>query len=135
MNATTTLLSPDFFKGLMGAADEAKKTVYQIYWDIFISFLAKYWAIVLIALVVILVVAVMRYAITGRWRMLGSVLYHDLYFGILFIVGSIFGSDIFVSSWFSMACTLILYPFCYWTVRVFLVKTGIKKTSFSYRNY
>ena len=68
-------------------------------------------------------------ALMGRWGMLGSVLYHYLYFGILFVVGLIKGPEIFVSEYFEIACAIILYPICYFTVGTILDKTGIHKRS------
>jgi len=104
---------------------EATKTVYQIYWDTLISFLSKHWIAVTLLAVIILIIALVK-AILGRWGMLGSILYHYFYFGILLIVGLIWGSNIFVSDFFHLACTILLYPACYFLVGVILNKTGLR---------
>lgn len=125
MTTSTTNFGKDMIDALMKAIDEGTKQAYHMLWDALISFLSEHWIAVLIVLTVVLAIAVVK-AIMGRWGMLGSVLYHYLYFGILFLVGLIWGSDIFVSNWFSVACTIILYPICYFVVGIILEKTGLK---------
>jgi|GEM_PF-1071380 len=135
MNATTTLFGPKFAEMIIKAKEDGEKTGARMYWDILMSILSKHLTSILIFLAIILIVAIIE-AARGRWGMLGKVLYNYLYFGILFIVGSIFGPEIFVSSWFSIACTAALYPFCYWLVGIILTKLGlIKRGYFPHRSY
>lgn len=124
MNSTTTL-EFNFIDVLLKTIDSTTKSVYWVLWNTLLSFLIKHWMVVVTILIVTLIVAIIR-AIIGRWGMLGSVLYNYLYFGILFAVGLIWGSDVFVSNWFSVVCTVILYPVCYFVVRLILEKTGLK---------
>jgi len=126
MNTTTTI---ELVKSFWNTIDVATKKIYQMLWTALLSFLVQHWIVVLIVLVAILGIAIMK-ALLGRWGMLGSVLYNYLYFGILFIVGLIFGSDIFVNNWFSVACTLALYPICYAIVGIILEKTGLHRRKY-----
>ncbi len=108
---------------LFQALDEGTKQGARMAWHVLISILVDYWIVVIVLLLVVLLIAIVE-ALLGRWGMLGSALYHYLYFGILFIVGLIWGSDIFVSNLFSIFCTLMLYPLCYWITGRILVKMG-----------
>ncbi len=130
MNPTTTQTVPDFLKTLIPQIfqtfDEATRKAYRMLWDIFMSFVVDHWLVILGILIFVFLITFAR-ALTGRWGMLGSVLYNYLYFGILFVVGLIKGSDIFVSEYFEIICAVILYPFCYFTVRVILDKFGIRR--------
>jgi hypothetical protein len=111
---------------LLKIIDEKTKEAYRLYWDVLLSSLSKYWIDVVSILTIILLIALIEAAM-GRWGMLGSVLYNYLYFGILFVVGLIWGPDVFVSNFFHVACTLILYPTCYLIVGIFLERTGFRK--------
>jgi hypothetical protein len=130
MTSTTALIDPRILiksiKEGMDAADIATKAVYQVLWANLIDYLSKNWIIIVSFLTIFLFIAIIK-AILGRWRMLGSILYHYIYFGILFTIGLIFGSDIFVNNIFSVACTVILYPVCYKVVGIILVQTGLKR--------
>ncbi|OHE25025.1 MAG: hypothetical protein A2Z84_01260 [Tenericutes bacterium GWA2_35_7] len=132
MNSTTTQPVPEFLKDLVPQIihmfDEATRSAYRMLWKIFMSFVIEHWLAILIVLIIVFLIS-LAFAIMGSWGMLGSVLYHYLYFGILFIAGLIKGSDIFVSEYFEIFCAIILYPVCYYTVGTILDKTGIHKRS------
>lgn len=108
---------------ILNAFDEGAKQGARMAWQVLISILVEHWIVVLIFLLLVLFIAIVE-ALLGRWGTLGKVSYHYLYFGILFIVGLIGGSDIFVSNLFSIFCTLMLYPLCYWITGRILVRTG-----------
>lgn len=131
MISTTTQFGSSFAKDLIitiiEKSDEVTKKIYQALWHALLSFLAAHLFIVITVLAVIFFIAIGDYIITGRWRMLGSVLYNYLYFGVLLVIGLIWGSDIFVSDIFHLACTAILYPICYLVTRAFLNVTGIRR--------
>lgn len=112
------------YTNLITSFEDGIKIAYQIYWDVLISFLLENWDIVIIILFTILMIAGIK-AIGGRWGMLGSVLYNYLYFGILFIIGLIWGPTIFVSNFITIFCTIILYPVCYFFVGVILDKVKL----------
>ena len=130
MNSTSTATGTEFTKKMLdaffNAIDEGTKQAYHMLWNALISFLVDHWISVLVLLAVILIIAIIK-AVLGRWGMLGSVLYNYLYFGILFVIGLIWGSDVFASNWLTIAGTVILYPACYLTVRVILDKTGLRR--------
>ncbi len=115
MNATETPfflpteISPWFVKTFFDAIPQA----YKILWDnLFIPFfIANYVWIILVLFIIFTYVSIK--AFMGRWGSLGSFLYNFFYFGILFIVGLVWGPETFASDLFKLACTAILYPLCY----------------------
>jgi hypothetical protein len=111
----------------MNAYSDGQKRAAEIYWVSLMDFLSRHGVLVIVSLLTILVFAVIVYLISGLWSTLGSVLWHYLYFGMLFVAGLIWGPTIFVSDFFHEACTIILYPVCYFLVRVILTETGIRK--------
>lgn len=130
MSTTTPITSPEFLKsivtGMLDIFDNGVKEAYRMIWNAFMEFLIHFWLPVLIILVIVLAVATAR-ALAGYWGMLGSVLYHYFYFGILFVVGLIKGPEVFVHEYFEIVTFLILYPVCYLTVRVILDKFGLRR--------
>jgi hypothetical protein len=100
-----------------------------MWWNALISFLHQHWMAVIIILAAVFITALIR-ALMGRWGMLGSVLYNYLYFGILFVVGLVWGSDVFVSDYLHLACTAILWPVCYFLVGWILDKSGLRERIF-----
>ncbi len=130
MPTTTSPFGPEFVKDLivwfLQAINEATKKTYRMYWSFLISFLKEHWILTTAILILILVIAIIR-AFGGYWGMLGSVLYNYLYFGILFMIGLINGSDVFASEYFEIICAIILYPICYFTVGRILDKLGVMR--------
>lgn len=130
MTTTTPITSPEFVKsivtGMFDAFDNGTREAYRMIWNAFMEFLVHFWLPILIILLVVLAMAIVR-ALAGYWGMLGSVLYNYLYFGILFVVGLIKGSDIFVSEYFEIVTFLILYPICYFTVGAILDKFSLRR--------
>ena len=98
----------------------------QMLWDIFLQFLIQNWLYTIPTLFLLLTIATFR-ALTGRWGQLASLLYNTLYFGTLFVVGLIWGPQVFVSDWFDFARLVILYPLCYWLVGRFLSWSGLRR--------
>ena len=131
MNASTTNpLGNDFLKelvtGLFNAVDEGTKQAYRMIWSAIKELLIQHWGWVIVALVTILLIAILEYLVTRRWAMLGSVLYNYLYFGVLFIVALIFGSDVFASDWFKIVL-FIVYVVCFIAVGKFLRTIGVRR--------
>ncbi len=124
--ASTTPLDSDFAKQmvdlLFNGIDEGLKQGAHMLWNILIFFLKEHWLAVLIIFFLIFVTVTVK-AMTGRWGSLGSFLYNILYFGILFIIGLVWGPEVFVSDYFNAAMTVILYPTCYFLVGIILDKT------------
>lgn len=124
MISTSTPLGPEFVKELIpwliqqfGIA--AAKT-FRMFWDIGMTFLSQHWIVILVVLFAVLVYAVFR-ALMGHWWVLGSVIYNYLYFGILFIVGRIWGPEVFANDYFKFFL-LILYVVCFTLVGKILNK-------------
>jgi len=95
MTATSTPLGADFPKQvvelLLNAIDEGTKQAARMLWDILTTFLSEHWLAVLLVLFVLFIVVTLK-AMMGRWGSLGSFLYNFFYFGILLIIGLIWGS-------------------------------------------
>ncbi len=88
----------------------------QMFWSAILDFLIRNWPVVTIFLFLIVVVAFIKFIVTGRWAMLGSVLYTYLYLGILFVVGLVWGPVVFISNWFGALCAVVFYQVCYFVV-------------------
>lgn len=116
MGTTTQPLGPDFvnqlISGFYKAFEEATKMAYHRIWEILLILLKEHWGLVLIVLFIVLVAAFVRYMVTGRWAILGSVLYNYFYFGILFVITLIFGPEIFASDYIKILF-LVLYVICF----------------------
>lgn len=130
MNSSTTNVSIDipkqFVEAFLRIIDDGTKQVAHSLWLILLDFLAQHWLAVLLTFIVLMAIA-MAHAMMGRWGMLGSLLYNFLYFSILFIIGLIWGPEVFVSDVFHAACTAILYPLCYVAVGLILDKFGLRR--------
>jgi ABC-type glycerol-3-phosphate transport system permease component len=131
---STTTSGADFLRGIaqdvvpwtFKIIDDGTKKAYRMLWDAFIPILLEHWISILIFLTAILSIAIIR-ALAGYWGMLGKVLYHYLYFGILFVIGFIRDPEIFVSVYFEIFCAIILYPICYLTVGAILDKFNLRR--------
>jgi hypothetical protein len=125
MISTTTQVLPDFLKNIVTETIQTFTSLplqsARFVWSIFISILKEHWLFLLAVFFVIVVVATIKFMF-GRWGMLGSVIYNSVYFGILLIIGLIWGPDIFVHDLFKPLCLIILYPVCYWITSKFLIK-------------
>lgn len=128
MNSTTTLLDPASVAPwlLNTIFVEAPKEAARFLWyQILMPILHEHWLGIGIFIFLIFLVVTIK-AMMGRWGALGSFLYNLLYFSILFIIGLIWGPEVFVSDWINFFTTLVLYPVCYWIVGCILDKTGLK---------
>ena len=127
---TTPPLGPDLMKELIPWMIQqfgvATAKAFHMIWDIGITYLAQHWIAVLAGLFTIFVVALVRAFVTGRWAMLGSVVYNYLYFGTLFLVGTIFGPEVFTNDYFKIVL-VILYVVCFTLTGIFLNKIGVQR--------
>lgn len=99
----------------------------KIAWDFLLLILRDNWQSLLLLLFLVFFISIIK-AMLGRWGTLGSLLYHFFYFGILFIIGLIWGPQVFIDDAFNLACAVILYPACYLLVGTILNKTGFLST-------
>lgn len=116
----------EMIRAMPGAIDDSIKVWVRLFWDHAISALKEHWLLIVAILIVLFIFAFIK-AKQGWWGALGSYLYNFLYFGILLVVGLMFGPEVFVANWFAIVCTIILYPICYKIVGIILDKTGVKK--------
>lgn len=127
---STPQFGPDFVKELIpwifDQISIATAKAFRMFWDIGMGYLAEHWVAVLIGLVVIFLVALIRAFVTGRWAMLGSITYNYLYFGTLFIIGLIFGPELFANDYFKIFL-VILYVVCFILTGKFLTKIGVRR--------
>ena len=126
--SVTSSIATEFPKEVVGAfmnaIDDGTKQAARMLWSALMTFFAEHWIAVMIVFFLVFVFATLK-AMMGRWGTLGSVLYNSLYFGILLVVGLIWGPDIFTSDIFNAACTVILYPICYLATGIILDKFGV----------
>lgn len=127
---STPPFGPDFVKELVPWMIEqfgiATAKAFRMFWDIGMTYLADHWVAVIIGLVVIFLIALIRAFVTGRWAMLGSITYNYLYFGTLFIIGLIFGPELFANDYFKIFLA-VLYVICFILTGKFLTKIGVRK--------
>lgn len=127
---TTPPFGPDFVKELIPWMIQqfgiATAKAFRMIWDIGMSSLAQHWIAVLLVLLIVFVVALVRAFITGRWAMLGSVVYNYLYLGALFLIGTIWGPEIFSNDYFKIVL-VILYIVCFILTGKFLSKIGVRR--------
>ena len=130
MLTTTPQFGPDFVKELIPwlfqQFGEATAKAFRMIWDIGMAYLAEHWIAVIVGLVVIFLVALIRAFVTGRWAMLGSVVYNYLYLGALFVIGLIFGPELFANDYFKIALA-VLYIVCFILTGIFLNRIGVRK--------
>jgi hypothetical protein len=110
---------------ILKAFDGGTKMAYRMMWDALISFLMHDWFLVLGILTFFFVIAIINFFITGRWAMLGSVLYHYIYYGILFLLGFIFGPEIFANGWIDLLL-FVIYAVSFTWVGIILARAGIR---------
>ncbi len=128
MNATSTPFDPaEMVKFMLDTIlIEAPKQAAVFLWnEVLIPILSEHWLLIGALLFVVFLLVTIK-AMLGRWGSLGSFLYNLLYFGTLFIVGFIWGPEVFVSNWLGFLTAVILYPVCYLAVGWILEKTGLK---------
>jgi len=130
MPTTTTPFGPDFVKEfipwMIQEFGVATAKAFRMIWDIGMTYLAEHWIALIVGLVLIFVIALVRAFITGRWAMLGSVTYNYLYFGTLFIIGLIFGPELFANNYF-IIFLVVLYVICFILTGRFLSKIGVRR--------
>ncbi len=129
-STSTPQFGPDFVKELIPWMIQqfgiATAKAFRMIWDIGIAYLAQHWIAALIGLLAIFIVALIRAFVTGRWAMLGSVVYNYLYFGTLFLIGSIWGPELFANDYFKIVL-VILYVICFILTGKFLSKIGVRR--------
>ena len=128
--ATTPTFGPDFVKELIPWMIQqfgiATAKAFRMIWDIGMTYLVQHWIAVLVGLFAIFIIALIRAFATGRWAMLGSITYNYLYFGVLFLIGTIWGPEVFANDYFKIVL-VILYIVCFILTGKFLSKIGVRR--------
>lgn len=126
---TIEFLNPEFVKDIMNTAlkvvDDQKKEIAKICWENLLLFLAQHWIQIIMILFIILVISFIK-ALSGQWGMFGSVLYHYLHIGVLFIIGLIWGPEIYLNIFFGLI-NLIIYLYSFKLVGKILDKLGLRR--------
>lgn len=131
MNTTNAIpqLGPEFWKYIIDtvlkAMDDSKMEAIQILWGHLLSFLSIHWGIALLYLTGLLILSFII-ALVGRWGMFGSVAYHYLHLGTLFIIGLIFGPNIFANNYFELL-NLVIYICSFRAVGVIIDSLGLRR--------
>ncbi len=124
MSTTTTLLNINYGQLFTDMLNKGMESAANLFWHTITNLILEYWLPILIGYLIILTIAIIK-LLSGRWGMFGSLLYHTLYFGILFIIGLIKGPTLFINAYFEVFCAILLYPFCYLVTRIILNKFRI----------
>jgi hypothetical protein len=120
MTSTIGFFPTDFYQKIEASTTALLVTGTQAIVSALLAPLLPYlpWAIGF--LFIVLVIASVK-AMFGRTGMLGSLLYHIFYFGILGIVVWIMGVQILFNAYFDLICA-VLYRLCYWLTGLILDK-------------
>jgi hypothetical protein len=111
---------------MLNSIGNATAQAYRTLWDMFMPLLLQHLLAISSILFLVLLYAAAIAFTTGRWAFLGSVLYNYLYFGVLFIIGLIWGPEVFANDYFKVVLAL-LYVVCFYLVGKILTKTGLKR--------
>lgn len=127
MTTSTAAFDPNIFVQIMdtlkASMESSTKMVAHIMWSSLLSYLAAHWIATILILFVVFVFVFIK-AKLGRWRSLGSFLYNLFYFGILFIIGLVWGPEVFLGDWLKVVCAVLLYPICYYLSGYSMEKMG-----------
>ena len=117
---TQSLIPPDLLQNIIASstaiAVEFAKSILMVLWT-------SLWPyrFYIVAFVFILFIIASVKAMLGRTGMLGSLLYHIIYFGILALIIWIKGLEILLNPFFDLI-GFILYSVCYWLTGIILQK-------------
>lgn len=135
MSSSTTqlssILSVDTINMFIVKINDVEKVMVHAAWDQLLSFLSQYWGQVVLCLTALLVLSFVI-ALFGRWGMFGSVFYHYLHFGVLFLIGLIWGPEIFVNIFFGLI-NLVIYLYSFKLVGKIIDGLGLRKRRKLYR--
>lgn len=113
MTATTSssFLPQDFLQRLLDqmdtAAAEGVRWGFNLLWDA----LSPYWFYGILILFALFAIASVKF-LFGQWSMLGSLIYHFVYFGVLTVIIVIMGVEVLLNPYFDLVYAT-LYPISY----------------------
>lgn len=94
-------------------------------WSIINPILLENWKTLAFSVFVLLNIAMLKFVLTGKWSMLGSLLYNLFYFSILYLIIRIFGPDIIVEDYFK-TISFFVYVLGFFLTRLVLNALKIK---------
>lgn len=94
-------------------------------WSIINPILLENWKIIALSVFVLLNIAMLKFVLTGRWSMLGSLLYNLFFCGVLYLIIRIFGPDIIVEDYFK-TISFFVYVLGFFLTRLVLNALQIK---------
>lgn len=112
MTATSTFSPDNVVPLLLESIEQGTKDAANMLWSLLLSYVSEHWLVIGLVLFAIFIAVTIK-AMFGRWGALGSFLYNLLYFGTLFVVGLVFGPEVFIGNWFGFFTAVVLYPVCY----------------------
>ncbi len=113
-------LPPDLGQRILASSTEMGTFIFQTVATATLRASVPYLPWIVGGLFFLLVLASVK-ALLGETGMLGSLLYHIFFFGILAIIIWIAGWGIIFNPYFDVL-TFVLYRFCYWLVGLILEK-------------
>lgn len=129
MSSSTTqlssILSIDIVNMFIDKINDAEKVMAHAAWNRLLFFLSQHWSQVILYLIGLLILSFVI-ALLGRWGMFGSVLYHYLHLGVLFLIGLIWGPEIFVNIFFNLI-NLVIYLYCFKLVGKIIDSLGLRR--------
>jgi hypothetical protein len=130
MSSTTSIVGPQFaaemVRWMFATIDEATKTAYRMIWDAAMQVFLAHWGIIIAGLIVLLLISFLSAMTTRRWAWFASLLYHYLYFGVLGLIGLIWGPEIYANDYFRIVC-VVAYIACFSAVGWVLVRLGLRR--------
>lgn len=86
---------------------EIVRATFNLLWEAF----SPYWLYGIFILFILFFVAGIKF-LFGQWGMLGSLIYHIIYFGVLAVIIAIIGVEALLNPYFDLV-HVILYPISY----------------------
>ena len=94
-------------------------------WNIINPIIIDNWDRILIAIVILLVVASIKFIFTRRWGTLGSLLYHIFFFGIMYFYIRTVGPEVILEDYFKYI-SFAIYVIGFFSTRFILKAIGVK---------
>ncbi len=130
MNFSTTTIANELPKQIallfLQKFEEAQKQMAHIMWNLAIDTLTRHWLLIG-GLFVLALVFFFLLALIGEWGSLYSLTYWTLCVVVVFVVGLIWGPEVFVSDIYHLLYLAAIWPICYWV-------TGWIWNRFNFRN-
>lgn len=116
----------EFVPWLMNLIGQAQAQAYQIMWNATIPVLLQNWVEIAVFLFLLLLYATILAVTTRRWKTLGRVLYSYFHLGILFVIGLIWGPQIYANVSFELI-NFVIYAFSFTVVGIIIDNSGLRR--------